>query len=132
MSSDVGGLVLPDRRDWLTLLGEVCTRFNFRRPVFLGKGDFVERFAQKSQSLDQLRELPRVQRRPLAQPLRHFEYAYPLQPDAMARAFRTGVYTLQEIADHFRVRYSTVSRAVQWLEANEREMQAWKTVNRRM
>jgi len=34
----------------------------------------------------------------------------------MAHAFLTGVYTMQEIADHFRVHYSTVSRAVRWLE----------------
>jgi DNA-binding LacI/PurR family transcriptional regulator len=30
----------------------------------------------------------------------------------MARAFQTGVYTMQEIADFFGVHYSTVSRAV--------------------
>jgi REP-associated tyrosine transposase len=30
----------------------------------------------------------------------------------MARAFLTGVYTMQEIADHFQVHYPTVSRAV--------------------
>ena len=34
----------------------------------------------------------------------------------MARAFRTGVYTMQEIADFFGVHYATVSRAVRWLE----------------
>jgi putative transposase len=92
-----------------------------RHQIFLGSDAFVERVAQKSQSLDKLREVPRAQRRPLAQPLRYFEQTYPLRREAMARAFRTGIYTLQEIADHFRVHYSTVSRAVQWLEANERE-----------
>ena len=30
-----------------------------------------------------------------------------------------GVYTMHEIADHFGVRYSTVSRAVRWLEEFE-------------
>ncbi len=35
----------------------------------------------------------------------------------MARAFLTGVYTMKEIADYFRVHYSTVSRAVRRLEA---------------
>jgi transposase len=35
----------------------------------------------------------------------------------MARAFLTGVYTMREIADHFDVHYSTVSRAVRWFEA---------------
>jgi DNA-binding MarR family transcriptional regulator len=35
----------------------------------------------------------------------------------MARAFQTGVYSMQEIADYFGVHYSTVSRAVRRLEA---------------
>lgn len=37
----------------------------------------------------------------------------------MARAFATGVYSMQEIADHFGVHYATVSRAVRRLEAEE-------------
>lgn len=45
----------------------------------------------------------------------------------MARALRTGVYTMQEIADHFRVHYFTVSRAVHWFEEREREMRDCKT-----
>jgi putative transposase len=36
----------------------------------------------------------------------------------MARAFLTGVYTMQEIAERFGVHYSTVSRAVRSLEAS--------------
>jgi hypothetical protein len=38
----------------------------------------------------------------------------------MARAFLTGVYTMQEIAHHFHVHYGTVSRAVRWLEGLEK------------
>jgi len=37
----------------------------------------------------------------------------------MARAFQTGVYSMQEIADYFGVHYSTVSRAVRQLEAGD-------------
>jgi REP element-mobilizing transposase RayT len=98
-----------------------------RHQVFLGSDAFVERSAQGSWPLEKLREVPRAQRRPLAQPLRHYEETYPLRREAMARAFRTGVYTMQEIADYFRVHYSTVSRAVQWLEATERHMRDCKT-----
>lgn len=93
-----------------------------RHQVFLGSDAFVERFAQGSRPLDKLREVPRAQRRPLVQSLRHYEQTYPRRREAMARAFCTGVYTMQEIADHFRVHYSTVSRAVHWLEAKECEM----------
>ncbi|MBK1701317.1 helix-turn-helix domain-containing protein, partial [Thiococcus pfennigii] len=42
---------------------------------------------------------------------------YPNRDEAMARAFATGVYTMQEIAAFFGVHYSTVSRAVRRLKA---------------
>ncbi|GAB4365780.1 MAG: hypothetical protein Kow0060_23260 [Methylohalobius crimeensis] len=90
-----------------------------RHQVFLGSDAFVERFTQGSRPLKTLREVPRAPRRSLAQPLPYYEQTYPLRREAMARAFRTGVYTMQEIADYFHVHYSTVSRAVHWLEATE-------------
>ena len=37
----------------------------------------------------------------------------------MARAFQTGVYSMQEIADAFGVHYSTVSPAVRRLEGSK-------------
>ncbi|MEY6434014.1 helix-turn-helix domain-containing protein [Thioalkalicoccus limnaeus] len=42
---------------------------------------------------------------------------YTHRDEAMARAFATGVYTMQEIAAFFGVHYSTVSRAVRRLKA---------------
>jgi len=60
--------------------------------------------------------VPRVQRRGLAKPLGHFARRYPDPREAMARAFQTGVYSMQEIADYFGVHYSTVGRAVRRLE----------------
>jgi putative transposase len=62
------------------------------------------------------REVPRAQRRPLAKPLGDFSRRYPDRREAMARAFQTGVYSMQEITDYFGVHYSTVSRAVRRLE----------------
>jgi len=59
-----------------------------------------------------LREEPRAQRRVLAKPLAAYEHDYADSREAMACAFLSGAYTLQEIADHFNVDYSTVSRAV--------------------
>ena len=46
----------------------------------------------------------------------NFERRYPKR-EAMARAFLAGNYTMQEIAAHFGVHYSTVSRAVRKLES---------------
>jgi REP element-mobilizing transposase RayT len=87
-----------------------------RHQVFLGGEAFVDRHRTAAKPLERLREVPRAQRRPLAEPLADIARRYPLSREAMARAFQTGVYTMQEIADYFGVHYSTVSRAVRQLE----------------
>lgn len=77
-----------------------------RNQVFLGSEAFAERHSGPSQRLERLREVPRAQRRSLARPLADFARRYPDRREAMARAFQTGVYSMQEIADHFGVHYS--------------------------
>lgn len=89
-----------------------------RHQVFLGTDDFVERCVREISASDEVREVPRAQRRPLAKPLSWYERNY-LEPEAMARAFKAGVYTMREIAEYFGVHYSTVSRAVRRLEQKE-------------
>ena len=88
-----------------------------RHQVFLGSESFVERYASEMKQPESLREVPRAQRRPFAKPLSRFESTYPDRREAMARAFLSGAYTMLEIAEHFGVHYSTVSRAVRWFEA---------------
>ena len=44
----------------------------------------------------------------------------PVRHEALARAFGTGFYSMQQSADHFRVHYATVSRALRWREPSER------------
>lgn len=56
-------------------------------------------------------------RRPLAKPLEYYSHRYTDRGKAMVRAYQTGVYSMQEIADYFGVHYSTVSRAARRLEA---------------
>lgn len=63
-----------------------------------------------------LREVPRAQRRALAKPLSAFADQSATRREAMAQAFLSGAYTMQEIAEHFGVHYSTVSRAVRRIE----------------
>ena len=99
-------------------VGEASIWSGLRYQVFLGSEGFAERHADSGRPADALREVPRAQRRPLAKPLEWFVRRYPDRHEAMARAFAAGVYTMQEIADHFGVHYSTVSRAVRRLEAD--------------
>jgi putative transposase len=85
---------------------------DLRHQVFLGSEGFAERHGGQTEPLERLREIPRAQRRAFAEPLAGFARRYPERGEAMARAFATGVYTMQEIATFFGVHYSTVSRAV--------------------
>lgn len=78
--------------------------------VFLGRETFVERMRARIPDED-LREVPRAQRRAQAPPLMHY-LAFTDRKAGMAAAYRTGAYTMQEIADVFEVHYATVSRAV--------------------
>ena len=89
-----------------------------RHQVFLGDEDFVTRF-QDLQQPGELREIPRAQRQPLDQPLVHYQREYPQRDEAMARAYRSGNYTMKEIGDFFGVHYMTVSRAIRKFETQQ-------------
>jgi len=78
--------------------------------IYLGGEDFLKRM-QKLADKAAVGEIPRAQRRPLAKPLSHYRSQAEAKR-AMAAAYATGDYTMQEIADCFEVHYATVSRAV--------------------
>lgn len=86
-----------------------------RQQVFLGSDEFVTRMHKQLPDGD-LREVPRLQRLGSLKPLS----AYAATGDrhrAMATAYRSGHYTMQQIADYFGVHYATVSRAVRRYES---------------
>lgn len=85
--------------------------------VFLGTEPFIERM-QSLTDKTSISEIPRVQRRPLAKPLAHYRDTHPDRAVAMAQAYATGDYTMQEIVDYFGVHYATVIRAVRKLESD--------------
>jgi hypothetical protein len=85
--------------------------------VFRGSEAFMQRHCASSGPPERLREVPRAQRRPLARPLGDFAHRYSDRRETMARAFETGVDSMQAIADYFGVHYSTLSRAMRRQEA---------------
>lgn len=86
--------------------------------IYLGSEAFLQRMQNLSDG-DNLSEVPRVQRRPLAKPLSYYRDNIPDRRQAMAVAYASGHYTMQQIAEAFGVHYATVSRAVkQWHEKN--------------
>jgi len=84
--------------------------------VFLGSKGFIEQVQQRGADQSTVREIPRVQRRPLARPLAEYRATIADTREAMATAYATGDYSMQEIATCFGVHYSTVSRAVRRTE----------------
>jgi putative transposase len=83
--------------------------------VFLGSKSFVRNMQAQIDQKPSLEEIPRAQRRPITQPLARFEQGFE-RNEAMARAYLSGQHSMAEIAKHFGVHYSTVSRAVRALE----------------
>ena len=86
-----------------------------RGQIYLGSESFVKKMQAQIEQKPALGEIPRVQRRALSLPLDVFGKRYP-RNEAMARAYLSGQYTMAEIARHFGVHYSTVSRAVRAIE----------------
>ena len=87
--------------------------------IFLGGETFVENlqaiYAVQSNDQD-LKEIPRLQRRPMAKSLTWYEQAYESRDEVIAQAYFSGDYTMKEISLCFDVHYSTVSRAVKKAE----------------
>ncbi len=87
------------------------------QPDLLGSADFAERLRKQAPKDTDLGEIPRIQRRAVAKPLSSFVKAAQGNRDAaIALAFQSGDYTMKQIAEHFGVHYSTVSRAVKKAE----------------
>ena len=82
-----------------------------RGQVYLGSDAFLQRIQALSDKTS-LAEIPRTQRRPLAQPLTYYRESIADPNAAMSAAYATGDYTMLQIADAFGVHYATVSRAL--------------------
>jgi REP-associated tyrosine transposase len=86
--------------------------------IYLGSEAFVKKMQALIEQKPSLEEIPRAQRRAIAQPLSDYAEHYP-RDEAMARAYLSGQHTMAEIARHFDVHYATVSRAVKRFEQTQ-------------
>ena len=85
---------------------------SLRGQIYLGSEAFVDRMQGLVADRSAMIEIPCSQRRPLAKPIEYYRDTTADKKSAMAAAYATGDYTMQEIAICFRVHYATVSRAV--------------------
>jgi len=97
-----------------------------KHQVFLGSDAFVERMMRKVPRGRDLREVPQSKARPRAKPLAAYVRTHPQRDRAIAEAYASGGYTMQEIGDYFGLHYSRVSKIVR-AEAEERRRAKGKT-----
>ncbi|MFZ6778044.1 transposase [Undibacterium sp. Ji83W] len=90
-----------------------------RHQLLLGDDEFVEKYQHQLRPED-LRDVSIAHRRAISLPLHAYHEKFTDRNEAMAQAYRSGVYSMAEIAAFFSVHYITVSRAVRAFEAKAR------------
>ncbi len=84
--------------------------------IYLGAAGFAEAMRARIGATGEIGEVPRAQRQAPPRPLPAFVQGYADRHEAMARAHLEGGYSQAEVARHFGVHYSTVSRAARRIE----------------
>jgi len=87
-------------------VGQLGLWESLRGQIFLGSDAFIDSMRQIAADQTTLAEIPRAQRRPLARPLTEYRDTIINARAAMAAAYATGYYTMQEIATCFGVHYA--------------------------
>jgi len=84
-----------------------------KHQVFLGTEAFVASMRRKVPTGKDLREIPQTKPRAAAKPLSYYARRYANRDRAIAAAYASGGYTMQDIGDFFRLHYSRVSKIIQ-------------------
>lgn len=80
--------------------------------VVLGDKSFLKSVRNKSDRKPNAHEIPRYERQSITLSLAEHEEIASSRKDAVRAAYRSGVYTMRQIGEHFGMHYSTVSRIV--------------------
>ncbi|VXB65419.1 transposase [Massilia sp. 9I] len=100
-------------------IGQASPLTATRHQILLGDDDFVASH-QQLQCAEEFMEVSRTERRAVALSLTEYQASYPNRDEAMARAYRSTAFTMQQIARAFGVSAMTVSRAIAAYEKPER------------
>ncbi len=85
---------------------------DLKNQIYLGSDRFVEKMQQRIRDDQPLQEIPVRQRRPVARALAYYVKRYSSRDRAIAEAYRSGAYSMNETGAYFGVGRMTVSRAV--------------------
>lgn len=91
---------------------------SLRNQVMLGDDSFIDDMDRRIRRLAQpLKEIPKRQRAGRSLPIEAYARQATSRDEAMARAYASGGYTLNELGEYFGLHYSRVSRIVSRMEA---------------
>jgi len=85
---------------------------DLKKQVYLGDDQFINTLQKKINKKEFLDDIPALQKRALAKPLRYYQNKYKNEHKAITAAFLSGGYTMKEIGDYFGKHYTTISRIV--------------------
>jgi len=83
-----------------------------KNQIYLGDDKFVQAMQSKLDPDQSLNDIPRKQKLAPPKPIEYFARNFSDRSEAMARAYLSQHYTLEEVGKAFGVSYATVSRAV--------------------
>jgi len=85
---------------------------DLNKQIYLGDDKFVEEMQCKISGETNLDEVPRPQKRQNPQPLEAYKNMMNFRDEAIIAAYRSGGYSMKEIAAYFDLHYSSVSKIV--------------------
>ena len=113
-----------DRCRWLSVFAEVCDRFNwvcysyclmdnhYHLFIETPEGNLSQDMQRKISGDTNLDEVPRPQKRQNPKPLQTYKNMTDCRDEAIIAAYRSGGYSIKEIAAHFDLHYSSVSKII--------------------
>ncbi len=96
--------------------GQVSPLKELRNQIYLGDDAFVESLQAMVAEDKDLSEVPSVQKRRLAKPIRKYIETAGSRDEGIYLAYRSGGYTMKAISDDLGLHYSTVSKIIKTFE----------------
>lgn len=87
-----------------------------KNQIYLGTEKFVEEMQSKISPETTLSEIPATQKRKPPKQLSYYKQKYPERNTAIAFAYHSGGYSMEEVGDYFGLHYSRVSRVIRDFE----------------
>lgn len=92
-----------------------------RQQLYLGDEQFVRQQQKKRTTEKDLSEIPKIQRQTRIKPLDYYVKKHRQRNDAIYVAFTSGGYSQKEIADCFKLHYSSISKIIKQYEKKKKE-----------